>query len=104
MTTLKEKAKKYANHTARDFEEELDQRKFASYWDFDLDSNVNKAKLFFIRFAIMLTYVHKTQHPDEIFQSKEIAYSMVFGQKPANMAGRQACRQAGVTTHKRHIT
>lgn len=76
---LKEKVKNYQNHSERDFDEELDQRKFASYWDFDLDSNINKAKLFFIRFALMLTYVHRTQHPDEIFQSMEIAYSLVFG-------------------------
>lgn len=65
-------------------------RRYAMFWDsLDLDSWVAIFKLFAIRFATMMVLVNEMRHPDEIYQSKEIAYKLVYGQTPDYMQGVQ---------------
>lgn len=67
----------YGHLTQRDFEEELEHRKYSMFWDgLDIGSEswVPILKLFAIRMAFIMSQVHLKKHPDEIQQGKEIAY------------------------------
>jgi hypothetical protein len=69
------------NLTIQDFEDELDNREHAMFWD-SLDIETSKVallKLFIIRFAFIMAQVHLKKHPDEIQQGKEIAYKILNG-------------------------
>jgi hypothetical protein len=77
------------NLTIQDFEDELDNREHAMFWD-SLDIETSKVallKLFIIRFAFIMAQVHLKKHPDEIQQGKEIAYKILNGQSIVNPNG-----------------
>ena len=78
--------------TEQDFEDELDNREHAMFWD-SLDIETSKVallKLFIIRFAFIMAQVHLKKHPDEIQQGKEIAYKILNGQSLGNPNGVQS--------------
>ena len=62
-----------------DYENEIDQKEFAMFWEgLDLDNWINVLKVFAIRFAYIMVFVTEKRHPDEIHQGKEIAYSLIY--------------------------
>lgn len=54
--------------TRRDYEDELESKDFAMFWDsLDLTKDwKNIFKILLIRYALILTHVHLKKHPDEI--------------------------------------
>jgi len=76
----------------QDFEDEIENRQFAMFWD-SLDIAECKwayLKMFCLRFAIIMTQIHLMKHPDEIQQGKEIAYKILNGQSIFNINGVQS--------------
>ena len=72
----KKKEKGYQHLTQRDYEEEIDNSRYAMFWDsLDLEMSWGAVfRLFIIRMAFIMVQVHLKKHPDEIQQGKEIAY------------------------------
>jgi len=88
----KQKASEYDHLTQHDYEEELDLREFSMFWNqLDLSRSwVPVLKVFLIRFAYVLSQIHMQKHPDEVQQSKEITYRILYGQTPDFMGGVQS--------------
>ena len=64
---MKKHKDEYSHLTEKDILEEIDQQEYALCWQsLDLDKYVNVMKLFVIRFAYIMAYVHFKKHPDEI--------------------------------------
>lgn len=76
----------------QDFEDELEHREFAMFWDsLDMESSwVPILKMLAIRMAVTLSQVHLKKHADEIYQGKEIAYKILYEQSDANINGIQS--------------
>ena len=80
VKTKIEAGHEYSHLTAKDIEMEIDQQRYALCWEgLDMDTWVGVIKLFCIRFAYMMAYVHFKKHADEIHQGKEIAYKLLYG-------------------------
>ena len=65
-------------------ESELEKRKFLPFWDtLDIDRNPvkNMLRLFLFRLMMTMVQVNFMYHPDENWQSLEIAYDMLYGEK-----------------------
>ena len=65
-------------------ESELDKKKNLPFWDiFDIDRNpkANMLRLFLFRLFMTMAQVHFMYHPDENWQSLEIAYDLLYGEK-----------------------
>lgn len=93
--TKSKKAKKdedFSHLTPQDFEDELENKKWAMFWDsMDIEASwLNVMKLFCVRLAFMMVHVHLKKHPDEIYQGKEIAYQILNMQSDSNPHGIQS--------------
>jgi phosphatidylinositol glycan class B len=80
----------FSHLTFKDYQAEIDMRRYAVFWDsLDLESWVNIFKLFAVRLAVTMVLVNEMRHPDEIYQNKEVAYKLIYGQSPDRLHGVQ---------------
>ena len=78
-------------YTARD---RILSKHSVPFWDtldLDLFPARNTLLLFTFRFALLMVHVHFMLHPDENWQSLEVAYDLVYGKRGSSLNQVEPC-------------